>query len=55
MQNDYDPQREADLAMRQAVATDGPERQQRLRVAQAWNELARTRPSFDSGERIEAA
>ena len=54
MQNDYDPQREAVMAMRQAVATDGLERQRWLHVVQAWNELARTH-SFDGGESTEAA
>jgi hypothetical protein len=39
----------------QALATEGPERQRLIRVAQAWHEIARARSSFDSGDRTEAA
>lgn len=52
MDSDYDPQREAEAAMKLAMAVDGPERQHLVRLAMAWQELARTRPtSGPSGEK----
>lgn len=54
MQDEYDAQREAEMAMRRAVATDGLERQRWLRVAQAWSELARTGSSFNRRESTDA-
>jgi hypothetical protein len=48
MQSDYDLQREAEAAMRQAVHADGFERQRSISLATAWQELASTRPSFES-------
>ncbi|MCK1275351.1 hypothetical protein IVB46_08905 [Bradyrhizobium sp. 61] len=43
MENHYDPEREADAAIKLAVATDGAERQKWISVATAWQELARVR------------
>jgi hypothetical protein len=36
MDNDYDPQREAEAAMRLAAAAEGPERQRLIGLAIAW-------------------
>lgn len=45
MDGDYDAQREAEAAMKLATAAvDGPERQRLIRLAMAWQELARLRP-----------
>ena len=55
MQNHYDPQREAEAALKQAVAIEGLERQRLIRVAQAWLEIARQRSSFGSSDGNEAA
>jgi hypothetical protein len=41
MDNDYDPQREAEAAMRLAAAAEGPERQRLIGLAIAWLGLAR--------------
>ncbi|BAR58141.1 hypothetical protein ACFLEY_41675 [Bradyrhizobium sp. YCK136] len=41
MSNDFDPQVQAEAAMKEAVNADGFERQRWIRVAQAWLELAR--------------
>ncbi|MHB0790309.1 hypothetical protein [Bradyrhizobium sp. 5.13L] len=45
MDGDYDPQREAEAAMKLAVAVHEPERQRLIRFAMAWQELAGMRPS----------
>jgi hypothetical protein len=45
MDNDFDPQAQAEAAMNEAVQADGFERQRWIRVAQAWLELARARPN----------
>ncbi|MCK1576838.1 hypothetical protein [Bradyrhizobium sp. 174] len=45
MDNDFDPQAQAEAAMNEAVQADGLERQRWIRVAQAWLELARARPN----------
>jgi hypothetical protein len=50
MQNEYAPQREAEKAMKQAVAAKGLERQRLIRVAQAWHEIARAGSLFGSTE-----
>jgi len=52
MRSDYDSEREAEDAMKQAVATEGMERQSWLRLAQAWSELARGRPSVEDNENV---
>jgi hypothetical protein len=52
MDSDYDPRREAEAAMKLAMASDGLERQRLIRLAAAWQELARTWPS-PSSDRIE--
>ncbi len=39
----YDPQREAEAAMKRAVAAEGADRQRLIRLALAWHELARDR------------
>jgi hypothetical protein len=41
--DDYDPQREAEAAMKLAISTDGVDRQELIRLAMAWRELARAR------------
>lgn len=43
MDGDYDPEREAEAAMKMAVAAVGPERQRWIGLAMAWQELARMR------------
>jgi hypothetical protein len=40
---DYDPQREAEAAMKLAISTDGVDRQELIRLAMVWRELARAR------------
>jgi hypothetical protein len=47
----YDPQREAEAAMKLAIATDGADRQQLIRLAMAWQELARERSGCASERR----
>lgn len=44
MDIDHDPQVEAEAAMKQAVRTDGPERQRWIELALAWFGIARMRP-----------
>jgi hypothetical protein len=40
----YDPQHEAEAAMKRAVAAaDGPDRQRLIELALAWHQLARDR------------
>lgn len=43
MDSDYDPEREAEAAMKMAVTAVGPERQRWIGLAMAWQELARMR------------
>jgi hypothetical protein len=51
MDSDYDPEREAEAAVRLAAATDGLERQRWIGLATAWQELARMRaPSRPGAE-----
>jgi hypothetical protein len=52
MRSDYDSEREAEDAMKQAVATEGMERQSWLRLAQACSELARGRPPVEDNENV---
>jgi hypothetical protein len=42
--SDYDPESEANAAMKLAVAANGLERQKWLNLAMAWRELACGRP-----------
>lgn len=51
MDNDFDPQRQAEAAMKEAVRTDGAERQRWIQVAQPWVELCRPAPPNRSGPR----
>jgi hypothetical protein len=51
MGSDYDPRRQAEAAMKEAVRADGFERQRWIRLAQAWLEIARTRPDPYRSER----
>lgn len=37
----YDPQHEAEAAMKQAAASEGADRQRLIQLALAWHELAR--------------
>ena len=39
--DDYDPQREAEAAMKLAISTDGADRQRLIWLAMVWRELAR--------------
>jgi len=45
MHIDFDPQAQAEAAMKEAVHADSHERQRCIQVAQAWLELARARSS----------
>lgn len=51
MSSDYDPRRQAEAAIKEAVLADGFERQRWILLAQAWLELARTRPDAHGSER----
>jgi hypothetical protein len=51
MGSDYDPRRQAEAAMKEAVRADGSERQRWIQLAQAWLELARTAPEPDGSGR----
>lgn len=42
VEHDYDPERQAQAAMQLAASADLLERQQLIRLALAWQELART-------------
>ncbi|QQO14781.1 hypothetical protein JJB99_00865 [Bradyrhizobium diazoefficiens] len=53
MDGDYDPEREAEAAMKLAAATDGPERW--IRLATALHEIARMRQPSMFGPRSEEA
>lgn len=44
MDSDYDPNRQAEAAIKLAALADGFERQRLIQIAQAWLELARTPP-----------
>ena len=39
----YDPQHEAEAAMKRAAESDGPDRQRLIELALAWHQLARDR------------
>ncbi len=39
----YDPQHEAEAAMRRAAASEGADRQRLIQLALAWHQLARDR------------
>ena len=43
MSNEYDPRQLAETAMKQALESEGFERQRLIRFAQAWHEIARER------------
>ncbi|MGY8684159.1 hypothetical protein Q2941_41350 [Bradyrhizobium sp. UFLA05-153] len=51
MGSDYDPRGQAEAAMKEAVHARGFERQRWIQVAQAWLELARSRPEPAASER----
>jgi hypothetical protein len=44
MDDNYDPEREAEAAMKLAIAATGADRQQLIRLALAWRELAQAQP-----------
>jgi hypothetical protein len=48
---DYNPQREAEAAMKLAIAAAGTDRQRLIRLAMAWRELARARSGCVSERR----
>jgi hypothetical protein len=39
----YDPQHEAEVAMKRAAASEGADRQRLIEIALAWHQLARDR------------
>ncbi|MCA1413151.1 hypothetical protein I6F30_18700 [Bradyrhizobium sp. NBAIM20] len=41
MYTEYDPQHEAEAAMKRAAEADGADRQRLIQLALAWHELAR--------------
>jgi hypothetical protein len=43
MCTEYDPQREAEAAMKRAAASEGADRQRHIELALAWHQLARDR------------
>ncbi|MBR0705633.1 hypothetical protein ACVIW2_001482 [Bradyrhizobium huanghuaihaiense] len=43
MCNKYDPQHEAEAAMKRAAAAEGADRQRLIELAIAWHQLARER------------
>ncbi|MDA9420453.1 hypothetical protein ABH991_005308 [Bradyrhizobium ottawaense] len=43
MYTKYDPQHEAEAAMKRAAASEGADRQRLIQLALAWHELARDR------------
>jgi len=43
MSTKYDPQHEAEVAMKRAAASEGPDRQRLIELALAWHQLARDR------------
>jgi hypothetical protein len=45
MESEYDPESEAEAAIKLAVAAHGLERQKWISLAMAWRELARRRPA----------
>ncbi|MET4356304.1 hypothetical protein ABIC08_006267 [Bradyrhizobium sp. RT9b] len=55
MDSHHHPEREAEAAMKLAVATDGAERQKWISVAMAWQELARLRKHGPESGAKEAA
>lgn len=56
MDSDYDPERQAEGAMRFAAAADGPERQRWISLAMVWQEFVRMRsPRAACGESDAAA
>jgi len=44
----YDPQHEAEAAMKQAAASEGADRQRLIELAIAWHQLARDRRDEDA-------
>ena len=44
----YDPQHEAEAAMKRAAASEGPDRQRLIQLALAWHQLARDRRDEDA-------
>jgi hypothetical protein len=56
MESEYDPESEANAAMKLAVAAHGLERQKWLNLAIAWRELVRGRPAREPHKtKMEAA
>jgi len=43
MCSEYDPQQEAEAAMKRAAASEGDDRQRLIEIALAWYQLARDR------------
>ena len=55
MKSDYDPRREAEAALKLAMAADGPERQRLIGLAIAWQQLALMHPASTPNGRKEQA
>ncbi|WP_314950391.1 hypothetical protein [Bradyrhizobium cosmicum] len=51
MHDDCDPERETLTAMKFALAADGLERQRLVRLAMAWQEIARIHPTSGRSEK----
>jgi hypothetical protein len=48
MSNEYDPEGEAEAAMKRAAASEGADRERFIRLALAWLRLARARDAKGS-------
>ena len=46
---EYDPQREAEAAIKQAAESEGAARQRLIQLALAWHRLARERRDQEAG------
>jgi hypothetical protein len=50
MWSEYDPQHEAETAMKQAAASEGDDRQRLIQLALAWHQLARDQRGEQASE-----
>ena len=50
MYTEYDPQHEAEAAMKRAAEAEGVDRQRLIRLALAWHELARDLRDEQAGD-----
>lgn len=49
MYSEYDPQREAEAAMKRAAESEGADRQRLIELALAWHQIARDRRDEQTG------